>query len=84
MKLGLLFSVSDLLETYNSLSQLQLSVAVSHLSFESSQHVSFALTKYENLSSYPNLPRLLRLFTVIAGLVLGKGLNFGVDGAGFH
>lgn len=51
MKLGLLFSVSDLLETYNSLSQLQLSVAVSHLSFESSQHVSFVLTKYENLSS---------------------------------
>lgn len=54
---------------------------MTHLSFEFSQHVSFALTKSESLSSYPNLPCFRRFFTVIAGLVSGKGLHFGVDGA---
>lgn len=54
IKLGPLCSVSDLIETFNNLSQLQLSVAVTQLSLESSQHVSFALTKSE--SSHPNLP----------------------------
>lgn len=50
IKLSPLCSVSNLVETFNNLSQLQLSVAVTHLSFEFSQHVGFALTKSENLS----------------------------------